>query len=193
VPFASKRGHLSYGGCTYLKSKPWNIARGCVTDGPSDDDDRFLYQKGAPASLTVIQSITVRSDVPHALSHLEIATKWRFNKRLASNITQYNMFQLNASSKSSRSGLKDRLQYCGIEIGENILKCAKQSGDMRQSIIRTDNQPSIVIIFRYRELFPKRRSYMRCQITGMAFLPFRKTIKRMKAMRTSKDRWQIVS
>jgi hypothetical protein len=55
-----------------------------------------------------------------------------------------------------------------------------QSGHMRPSIIRVANQPSIVIIICYKELFPDRRSYVRYEITRITFLPFRETINHMK-------------
>jgi hypothetical protein len=66
-------------------------------------------------------------------------------------------------------------------------KGLNQYGQMRPSIIRVDNQPSIAIIFRYKGLFPDRREYVRYEIIRITFLPFRETIKHMKAMRIPND------
>jgi hypothetical protein len=38
-----------------------------------------------------------------------------------------------------------------------MTKSLNQSGEMRPSIIRADHQPSIAIIFRYKELSPDRQ------------------------------------
>jgi hypothetical protein len=52
---------------------------------------------------------------------------------------------------------------------------------MRPSVIRVENQPSIVIILCDRKLFLDRPEYV-------MFLPFRETIKHMKAVRVPNDR-----
>jgi hypothetical protein len=69
-----------------------------------------------------------------------------------------------------------------------ITKDLNQSGHMRSSIVRADNQPSIAIIFRYRERFRDTAEYVRYEIIRITFLPVRETIKHMKALMIPNER-----